>query len=308
MKTNYTLMILTMVGVLATSEPVVAQKNINTKSTCCDLKSDMRKLWEDHITWTRNVIFNIIDDLPGTTEAVNRLLQNQVDIGKAIKPFYGEAAGNQLAALLHEHITIAAELLTALKTNNTAAFDDANTRWYANAESIADFLSAANPNWPLQEMNEMMREHLDATAAEALARKNQDYTADIAAYDNVHNQILQMSDMLTEGIIKQFPNMFKECGGGKNIQNTEITSRTKLNQNSPNPFTDRTVISYFIPKDVKQAQLMIYDGMGTIIRKFDIYEKGEGNTVFHASDLKKGVYLYSIVADGKVIDTKRMIR
>src|SRR5687767_11134657 len=97
--------------------------NLNSqqkKPTACDLKSDMRKLWEDHIIWTRNVILNIIDELPGTTEAVNRLLQNQVDIGNAIKPYYGNTAGNQLTALLRDHIIIAANLLTALKNDNTA--------------------------------------------------------------------------------------------------------------------------------------------------------------------------------------------
>ena len=279
----------------------------NTKSTCCDLKSDMRKLWEDHITWTRNVIFNIIDDLPGTTEAVNRLLQNQTDIGNAIKPFYGEAAGNQLTALLREHITIAAELLNALKTDNTAAFNDANARWYANADAIATFLSAANPNWPLAEMKAMMREHLDATAAEAVARKTENYGADVIAYDNVHNQILEMADMLTEGIIKQFPNLFKGCGSGKNKTSEDMTSAVRLSQNVPNPFPNKTVISYFIPENIAQAQLIVYDVTGNAIRKYDIRTKGEGSITFDAANLRTGVYMYSIFADGKLINTKTMI-
>src|SRR5690349_19395475 len=75
------------------------------------LRSDMHKLWEDHVTWTRNVILNIMDGLPGTDQAVARLLQNQDDIGNAIKPVYGEAAGKELTRLLREHITEAADLL-----------------------------------------------------------------------------------------------------------------------------------------------------------------------------------------------------
>jgi hypothetical protein len=307
MKTKYAILILALAGMLTTTETTLAQSPQNAKSTCCDLKSDMRKLWEDHITWTRNVIFNIIDDLPGTTEAVNRLLQNQTDIGNAIKPFYGEAAGNQLTALLREHITIAAELLTALKAGNTTAFNDANARWYANADAIATFLSAANPNWPLDEMKAMMREHLDATATEALARKNQNYAADVIAYDNVHNQILEMADMLTDGIIRQFPNMFKGCGGGKSNQKADITSGVRLNQNAPNPFPDKTNISYFIPDNTIQAQLIVYDVRGNAIKKFDIRTKGEGSLTFDASNLKNGIYMYSIFADGKLIDTKTMI-
>ncbi len=65
----------------------------------------MRKLWEDHITWTRVFIVSAAGDLPDKATATGRLLQNQVDIGNAIKPYYGDAAGNKLTALLREHIT-----------------------------------------------------------------------------------------------------------------------------------------------------------------------------------------------------------
>ena len=88
----------------------------------------MRKLWEDHITYTRNVIisFELNEPdagtvLPDLGTVVDRLLRNQVDIGDAIKPFYGTEAGNQLTALLKEHITGAARVLTALKTNDQPA-------------------------------------------------------------------------------------------------------------------------------------------------------------------------------------------
>ena len=170
MKLRFTFLFMVLALVLNSSE-MQAQPSSKHKPTTCDLKSDMRKLWEDHIEWTRNVILNILDDLPGTSQAVARLLQNQDDIGKAIKPFYGEAAGNQLTSLLRQHITIAADLLSALKNNNTAAFNSSNAQWLTNADAIAAFLSAANPNWPQAEMKAMMYSHLSLTAAEALARK-----------------------------------------------------------------------------------------------------------------------------------------
>ena len=170
----------------------------------------MRKLWEDHITWTRLVIVSIANDLPDSGPTVQRLLQNQVDIGNAIKPFYGEQAGNQLTALLTDHILIAAEILQAAKTGDTAALTDARERWYANADDIAEFLNAANPeNWPLEEMRAMMREHLDLTLQEAVTYLNGDYAGSIAAYDQIHNQALEMADMLSQGIIRQFPKKFK---------------------------------------------------------------------------------------------------
>src|SRR6186713_2541745 len=118
--------------------PLQAQMSMNNKiSKSEQLRMAMHKLWEDHIVWTRNVILNIMDDLPGTEQAVNRLLQNQDDIGNAVKPFYGEAGGKELTRLLREHITIAAELLKAAKTSNNAVFDAANKKWFANAEEIS---------------------------------------------------------------------------------------------------------------------------------------------------------------------------
>ena len=189
--------------------PLQAQMSMNAKSSKSEqLRMAMHKLWEDHIVWTRNVILNIMDDLPGTEQAVNRLLSNQDDIGNAVKPFYGEAGGKELTRLLREHITTAADLLKAAKTGNNSAFEAANKKWSANADEISDFLSKANPNWKLNDMKKMMHDHLTLTTDEAVARLKKDYAADIKAYDKVHDEILMMADMLTDGIIKQFPGKF----------------------------------------------------------------------------------------------------
>ena len=169
----------------------------------------MRELWEDHIVWTRMVIVSVVDELPDTSQAVDRLLANQDEIGDAIKPFYGDAAGEELSALLREHIAGAADLLAAAKAADQAAVDAAAAAWYANGDEIAAFLAAANPrSWPLAEMEVMMRDHLDLTLAEAVARLEGRYVDDIAAYDAIHAQILHMADMLSDGIIAQFPGRF----------------------------------------------------------------------------------------------------
>lgn len=172
-------------------------------------RQDVRKLWEDHITWTRVYIITALSGLPEADTAAARLLQNQADIGNSIKPFYGDQAGEQLTALLEDHILIAAELLAAAKSGDTAGFEDANGRWYENADQIAVFLNSANQEeWPLDEMRDMMNDHLDLTLREAVARLNKDWHGDVAVYDEIHRQILHMADMLTDGIIHQFPKMF----------------------------------------------------------------------------------------------------
>ena len=191
-----------------------AQMEMNTKdafktSSADELRTNLRVLWEDHAMYTRNVILNIIDDLPGTNEAVARLLKNQDDLGNAIKPVYGDAAGKQLTELLKEHIVLAADLLKAAKANNQPEFNNVNTKWFKNADSISAFLNTANPkNWSLDDMKKMMHEHLKLTTDEAVARIKKDYKADIEAYDKTRAELLQMSDMLAVGIIKQFPEKF----------------------------------------------------------------------------------------------------
>ena len=207
---NRRIRIFVCVGVVAflvglTSASTVSA--VNDKQTA--FQDAMRKLWEDHITWTRVFIISAAADLPDKAAATERLLQNQAEIGNAIKPYYGDAAGDKLTSLLKEHITTAAEVVAAAKANDKAKLDDANKRWFANADQIADFLSGANPNWPAADMKKMMREHLDLTTAEVVARLKGDWKADVMAYDRVHEQILHMADMLSDGIVKQHTAKFK---------------------------------------------------------------------------------------------------
>ena len=199
---------LVAIGLLSVGA-VASSLGAPTKTNNVAFHDAMRKLWEDHITWTRLVIVSVLNGLPDTPTTVARLLQNQVDLGNAIKPFYGDAAGNQLTSLLHDHITIAAEILTAAKAGDNTALNDALSRWYANANQIAAFLHSANPkNWPLDTMKQMMKTHLDLTLKEAVTYLKADYQGSVNAYEQVHLEILQMADMLSAGIIHQFHSMF----------------------------------------------------------------------------------------------------
>jgi hypothetical protein len=173
------------------------------------LRQGMRKLWEDHITWTRLVIVSTAAGLPDLDPTTQRLLQNQTDIGNAVKPFYGDAAGAKLTELLRAHIIGAADVLAAAKANDATKLDAAKKSWYANGDEIAAFLNGANAkNWPLADMQSMMREHLDLTLAEASSQLQGQYAQSVADYDKVHDSILKMADMLSDGIIKQFPKKF----------------------------------------------------------------------------------------------------
>ena len=198
-------------GTTTSTMPVLSQSAVTFHDA-------MRKLWEDHITWTRNVVISFEVNvpksrvtLPDLGAALDRLFKNQVDIGNAIKPYYGNDNGDELTGLLHDHIAIAGEILQAVKTGDTAAYEDANARWYANAHDIAVFLSQTldPPIGTLADMDQMLRDHLDRTTDEVVARHNSDWTADVAAYDKVHAQALEMADMLSNGIIANFPSKFR---------------------------------------------------------------------------------------------------
>jgi hypothetical protein len=181
-----------------------------TQSTkAAAFSSSMAKLWEDHIVWTRMVIVDFAAGLPDLPTAEARLLRNQTDIGNAVKPYYGAAAGNALTRLLRTHILDAVPVLQAAKDGDKPALTRALAAWYANAHQIAVFLTKANPRaWPLSMTAPMMKRHLDLTTQEAVARLQGRWAADVAAYDRVHREILQMATMLSRGIIDQFPEKF----------------------------------------------------------------------------------------------------
>lgn len=194
---------------LASAPAFAAPKEEGKKISHSDFNQAMRKLWEDHITWTRLYIISAAGNLPDKDATAQRLLQNQTDIGNAIAGFYGDAAGAKLTALLKDHILDAAALIEAAKSGDKAKIDASAAKWYGNADEIAAFLSGANPkNWPLADMKAGMKMHLDLTLQEATNRLQGKYTADIQDYDKIHQHILGLADLLSSGIEKQFPNKF----------------------------------------------------------------------------------------------------
>lgn len=174
------------------------------------LRIALRKLWSDHVVWTREYIVAAVAGTPDADAAAGRLLRNQEDIGAAIVPLYGKAAGAKLTSLLKAHITIAVKLVAAAKGGKKAEFAKQDKLWTANAEQIATFLSDANPNWSRKDLSNLLALHLSLTKGEAVARLNQDWDADVKAFDDIFVEIMTVSDALAEGIVKQFPGKFEE--------------------------------------------------------------------------------------------------
>lgn len=168
-------------------------------------RKSMRKLWADHVIWTRSYIVAAIAGSPDTAETASRLLRNQAEISAAFVPFYGEEAGAKLGQLLKEHVLIAADVVAALKKDDDAKFQKADKRWHENAVEIAALLNGANPNWSKEAYVSMFNDHLALTTKEASARILKKWSDDISAFDELYARTMLMADDLADGVIKQFP-------------------------------------------------------------------------------------------------------
>lgn len=171
----------------------------------CQLYGQMRMLWQQHAAWTKMTIDSIVEGSADEEFTTRRLLRNPADIAAVFRPLYGNAIADRLQELLTEHLVLAAQLVKESKAGETAAAAETERRWYANGNEIAAFLNSINPFWGRAEMERMWREHLDLVKAQAVARLNGEYETEIARYDEGEQLLLRMADVLTAGIVRQFP-------------------------------------------------------------------------------------------------------
>ncbi len=91
------------------------------------------------------------------------------------------------------------------------------------------------------------------------------------------------------------------------INESNSNFKSKLYQNAPNPFNEQTTISYFLKGETNKAVITVYDMQGTPVKSIVLNSEGEGTVNISASELKPGMYMYSLISDEKLIDTKTMI-
>lgn len=170
----------------------------------------MRALWEAHGAWTHMVITSFVGNLPNLSAEEAVLLQNQVDIGNAVKPYYGRAAGSKLTRLLKAHILGAVNVLVAAKSGDQSKLAQAEAAWSANGRQIADFLHAADPKFLSRSAaRQMMKVHLNQVIQQVVDELEGNYAADAQAFAPYIRHLLDMADMISGGIIRQFPNRFR---------------------------------------------------------------------------------------------------
>src|SRR5262245_30500231 len=115
MKKWLSIVVLCAAASLAVAAPSAGQAantgEVQNNTQAAELRQDMRKLWTDHVVWTRDYIIAAVADLPDAKSAETRLMKNQDDIGAAVAKYYGASAGSQLTTMLKQHIAIAGDLV-----------------------------------------------------------------------------------------------------------------------------------------------------------------------------------------------------
>lgn len=173
-----------------------------------DLINEMRELWEEHIAWTRMAIISMVENLSDVDLVTKRLLRNPSDFAMVLSSLYGDKIASKFEELFKDHLVIASELVKAVKSGDDKAAEDAEKRWYDNADKLAKFLASINPYWTEDLWKDMLYKHLDQTKYQAASRIKKNYEDDIKIYDDIQNQVMKMADMMSEGIMRQFPNKF----------------------------------------------------------------------------------------------------
>lgn len=192
----------------AENNAAVAKAKATYNESTLQLRTAMRFLWSQHMEWTYAAVTSFFTTTRNYDATAARLLQNQEDIGNAIKPFYGEEAGNALTKLLKDHIFSVVKVMTAAKRGEQENLKEAVAASYKNAQEIGDFLANANKYWPRDFVRDMLKTHIDQTLVYATAIQHDDFASGINSYGEAEKHMMMLADALSDGIIAAFPQKF----------------------------------------------------------------------------------------------------
>lgn len=198
----------TKVSAKVVSKPEKVAARVMSKSET-ELRSSMRILWESRATLLRAYIVSEINNRRDTDEAKDKLLKNARDLGASIQPYYGYFARSILTGFLKNDVSLTAKVIKSAKLGKKADLDWNKDNWYSNAFLLAGFFAITH-NQTKEDLKNMLYKHLDLTMGEIEAMLEKDEAKDLKYYEKDRAHMLMFSDVLVDGLVKQFPERFKE--------------------------------------------------------------------------------------------------
>jgi len=123
----------------------------------------------------------------------------------------------------------------------------------------------------------------------------------------IQEQQAVINYLITEVESLKSGEQLKNAGTNSIADRYENTGTSSLAQNLPNPFTESTTIEYFLSENVNDAKIYIYNMNGAQLKSYDLHLKGNRSIIINGGEFNPGMYMYTLIIDGQVIDTKRMI-
>jgi hypothetical protein len=182
-------------------------KNIVTPRQ--ELKAELNRLWVDNAVYTRLSILCLTDRLPGTEETLARLMQNQEDMGVSFSTYYGRDKGDEFCQLIASNTSLIVRIIRSKNTGSTQDLEDAQKRLASNYNDILNYLVKVNPYLKRKELEAKLTSIVLLTNKQIDLRLSTDYDLDIQNFDQLLTESIEFSNILSEGIIKQFPKRFK---------------------------------------------------------------------------------------------------
>lgn len=168
-------------------------------------RKSMRKLWVEHMVWTRACIMATIAKTPDAAAAADRLQRNQLEMGAIFVPYYGTEMGAKMSLLLKEDNLVAGEIVAARMKRDAVKVAALEKRWHDNARDIGVLLSGSNPGWPQEAFVATFDNLMTLTYRQVTARLQKKWSDDIQAFDELYVQGMDLADDIADRMIKQYP-------------------------------------------------------------------------------------------------------
>jgi hypothetical protein len=201
-------LLMVVLGIVALAGLGLGQGPMMTGSEA-RLRVTMRDAWDTHARWTQSYIVSSLAGLPDSSRVKSRLLESAGDVADALKPYYRDTIVVPLANLLKHYVLLTGAVVATARGGDSLATVAAYNNWSAGSDSVVQSLARTNPNWPDTRLGDLMRQYRDQTWRQVLARTRQDWMADVAACDQAQIEAQAIADLLSTGMVKQFPDKFK---------------------------------------------------------------------------------------------------